>query len=327
MISAKNKKKAFLLLWILLLVGCSDQSTQEVVVYTSVDQIFSEPVFQQFSQQTGIRVKPVYDVEAVKAVGLEKRLLIEQKKPRADVFWNSEYLRTLRLAQKNVFASYTTQTNIPDKYRSLVNQWIGFGLRARVFVVNTDLVSPEKMPNRLTDLTDIKWQGKIAIAKPYFGTTATHFAALYLLWGEKQFVDFLQQLKANDVAILPGNSNVRDAVVSGRYAFGLTDTDDVNVALRKNVPVKMIYLDQDKAGSFTIFHTVALIKGAPHQEMGQRFIDYLVQKQVEQTLQQSGAIQFSVRSSTNTPKLWHTTSATLLQALPRSTQLMRQHLD
>ena len=327
MISEKNKKKPFLLLWILL-VGCSDQSTHEVVVYTSVDQIFSEPVFQQFSQQTGIRVKPVYDVEAVKAVGLEKRLLVEQKKPRADVFWNSEYLRTLRLARKNVFASYTTQTsNIPDKYRSSDNQWIGFGLRARVLVVNTDLVSAKKIPHRLTDLTDNKWKGKITIAKPYFGTTATHFAALYLQWGEKKFVDFLQQLKANDVAILPGNSNVRDAVVSGRYAFGLTDTDDVNVVLRKNAPVKMVFLDQDEAGSFAIFHTVALIKGAPHPEMGQRLIDFLVKKQVEQTLKQSGAIQFSVRSSMNKQKLWHTTSAALLQALPDSTQLMRQYLD
>ena len=43
----------------------SDQS--EVVIYTSVDQIYSEPVLEKFEGETGIKVKAVYDVEAALA--------------------------------------------------------------------------------------------------------------------------------------------------------------------------------------------------------------------------------------------------------------------
>ncbi|MEO6036036.1 MAG: hypothetical protein ABIQ35_12340, partial [Verrucomicrobiota bacterium] len=45
-----------------------------VVVYTSQDQTYAEPIFQNFTKQTGIKVLPVYDSEAVKTVGLVNRL-------------------------------------------------------------------------------------------------------------------------------------------------------------------------------------------------------------------------------------------------------------
>jgi iron(III) transport system substrate-binding protein len=32
---------------------------KEVVVYTSVDQVFSEPVLQMFEKETGIKVRPI----------------------------------------------------------------------------------------------------------------------------------------------------------------------------------------------------------------------------------------------------------------------------
>jgi iron(III) transport system substrate-binding protein len=38
--------------------------SKEVVVYTSLDKVFSEPVLQEFEKQTGIKVKAVYDSEA-----------------------------------------------------------------------------------------------------------------------------------------------------------------------------------------------------------------------------------------------------------------------
>lgn len=91
---------------------------ESVVIYTSVDQIFSEQVLKDFEQKTGINVKAIYDVEASKTVGLEKRLIAEKANPRADIFWNSEYLRTLRLQDAGVLAPYTSKQteSIPNEY-------------------------------------------------------------------------------------------------------------------------------------------------------------------------------------------------------------------
>lgn len=56
---------------------------QVVVVYTSVDQPFSEPILEQFEKTRGIRVLPVYDVEAAKTTGLVNRIIAEKNHPQA----------------------------------------------------------------------------------------------------------------------------------------------------------------------------------------------------------------------------------------------------
>jgi iron(III) transport system substrate-binding protein len=49
----------------------------EVIVYTYLYQVFSEPVLKDFEQQTGIQVRPVYDIEATKSTGLVNNLLLK----------------------------------------------------------------------------------------------------------------------------------------------------------------------------------------------------------------------------------------------------------
>ncbi len=51
-----------------------------------------------FEKETGIKVKAVYDSEAVKTVGLANRLLAERSHPQCDVFWGNEEMRTRQLA-------------------------------------------------------------------------------------------------------------------------------------------------------------------------------------------------------------------------------------
>lgn len=320
----------------LITQGCGHSSSPEVVIYTSVDQVFAEPILKSFEQQTGVKVKAAYDVEASKTVGLEKRLLAEKDRPQADVFWNSEHLRTLRLQAAGVLAPYQSPATatIPADFRDPDGYWTGFGARMRVLIINNAQVPPEQRPARLRDLTDPRWKGQIALAKPYFGTTSTHFAALYARWGADDYRQFLQDLHANDAALLSGNSTVRDAVERGDYAFGLTDTDDVEVALQRGADVTMIFPDQADEGAFAIPHTVALIAGAPHPELGKRLIDYLLSPAVAQQLIAAGAITTPLRSTATTdapstpaaPRVWQINSQSLLDALSPSADLARRTL-
>ncbi len=65
----------------------------EVVAYTSVDDIFARPIAEKFEQETGIKVKLVTDTEETKSTGLLNRLIAENKRPRADVFWSGDPIR------------------------------------------------------------------------------------------------------------------------------------------------------------------------------------------------------------------------------------------
>ena len=69
--------------------GCKAETKpppQQVVVYTSLDKVFSQPVLKAFEKETGIQVLDVYDSEATKTTGLANRLIAEKDSPRADVF-------------------------------------------------------------------------------------------------------------------------------------------------------------------------------------------------------------------------------------------------
>src|SRR4051794_11162892 len=85
----------FVLAWIFLpILAKVKNATHAVIVYTSQDQEYAEPIFNNFTKQTGIKVRPVYDNEAAKTVGLVNRLIAEKNNPQCDVFWNNEELRT-----------------------------------------------------------------------------------------------------------------------------------------------------------------------------------------------------------------------------------------
>ena len=108
----------------------------------------------------------------------------------------------------------------------------------------------------------------MVIADPRFGSTSFHVAALYALAGDEKMDDFFRRLKANDVRIVDGNSVVRDMVARGEVKVGLTDTDDVNVALESGLPIAMVLPDSDGLGVPVMPNMVSLIANAPHPEEG-----------------------------------------------------------
>ncbi len=112
-------KKIIILSALLLFVISCTTEKNEVVIYTSLDQVFSEPILQDFERQTGIKVKAIYDVEATKTTGMVNRLIAEKDNPQADVFWNSEICRTIILKNKGVLASYFSAQakDIPEQFK------------------------------------------------------------------------------------------------------------------------------------------------------------------------------------------------------------------
>jgi len=287
-----------------LLCGLPSVAGRSVVVYSSVDQVFSEPIFRAFEAHTGIRVLAVYDVESAKTTGLTTRLIAEKAHPRADVFWNSEFANTLRLQHEGVLAPYRSPraTDLPAPFRDPAGYWAGMGGRPRVLLVNTRLLTPRQYPSSLLDMLSPRWAGeKIGMAYPLFGTAATHAAALYATLGPKKARAFFQQVKARGVRILDGNSVVRDQVVTGQLAWGVTDSDDAVGALARKGPVAIVVPDQRTTGALLIPGTVALLAGAPHLPEARALIDYLVAVDTERALLRNGGCQFSLRALSRRP--------------------------
>ena len=245
-----------------------------VVVYTSQDQVYAEPILQEFTRQTGIEVRAVYDNEAVKTVGLANRLLAERSHPQCDVFWNNEELRTRQLAAQDVFRPK--------------NGWRALGYRSRRLAINTNCLALSRAPRTWTDLTNSNWRGKVALAYPLFGTTATHFLALRQLWGDAAWQEWCRALNRNGPFLVDGNSVVVKLVGLGKAWIGLTDSDDIKAGQREGLPIIELPLTVE---SWLIPNTVAVINRAPHPEDAQQLFLYLQSPEVPNRLVQVQALE------------------------------------
>ena len=268
----RNRLQTAWLIGVLLLAGCSPGG-DSVTVYTSQDQVYAEPILKRFEQETGIRVRAVYDSEAVKTVGLVNRLIAEKNHPRCDLFWNNEEFRTHQLAARGVLAA-----DVPIE---------SFGVRTRQWVWNTNLLERAELPSSLTALTNVQWRGKVVIALPLFGSTATHFQVLRQRWGAAKWQAWCRALLANGVMTVDGNSVVVQLVGRGEVALGLTDSDDVRAGLRNGLPIAGQPLGRD---ALIIRNTLGHIRGAPSPDSAKRLAKFLHSPKVHFALAEAGAI-------------------------------------
>jgi len=272
----------------------------EVNIYTAVDQVHSEKIFKEFEEATGIKVNPVYDLEANKTTGLTNKILTEMEHPVCDVFWNNEFAQTIELQRQEALAPYVSPVaaDIPDAYKDKDGYWTAFGGRARTLLVNKDLLEEKDYPKSIFDLTSGKYEGdQIAIAYPMFGTTRTQAAAIYAALGAEKGKEFFQKLKDSGVQVVDGNSVTKDMAASGQVKIGYTDTDDAKEALEDGANVEMCFTDQEEGGIGNLItpNTAAMIKGAPNEDNAKIFIDYIISLDMEKELIDMGFFDLSIR--------------------------------
>jgi len=281
--------------------GCTSSSGPEVVVYTSVDEPYARPILRAFTEETGIRVRALYDTEAAKTVGLARRLLSERPSARCDVFWNNEILQTLVLKEKDVFEKFTPREgrDFPERFRDGEGYFTCLGGRLRVLLVRPKAFENGKTPRSVFALADPNYARRGAVSQPVAGTTLTHAAALCVLLGEEKARRFFERMVEGGVKVVPGNAAAKDCVVEGEADFCLTDSDDALKALSEDPELEIIVPDQGEKemGAFLIPGSVALIKGAPHRKEAERLIEYLLRPRVAERLLREGAFQIPLRGN------------------------------
>ena len=210
----------------------------------------------------------------MKTVGLANRLLAESSHPQCDVFWNNEEFRTRELAARGVFRA--------------TNAWAALGYRSRRLVVNTNLLPLARAPRTFSDATNALWQGRVALAYPLFGTTATHFLALRQKWGDAAWQNWCRALAANRPFLVDGNSVVVKLVGAGEAWFGFTDSDDIAEGQHDGLPLVALPLTDE---SLVLPNTVAVVRNGPHPAAAQRLYEYLQTRELVRLLVDHHALE------------------------------------
>ena len=259
-----------------------------LVVYCAHDSIYSEKILRDFEKRTGVKVAIRFDTEATKSLGLVELLDAEKDQPRCDVFWNNELLGTMDLAERGLLEPWKGAgwQRIPQKFRDADGRWTGFAARMRVFIFNPAKLSPGQIPARLDgDLA------RIAIAKPLYGTTLTHYTVLWQMLGAEGLKAWHRGTRARGIVEVNGNAAVKDAVANGVCDLGFTDTDDFFEAKDDGKSVALAPVRIGGGAVIQIPNTVAIIRGTKRETDARRLVDFLLSEETELALSRSKSRQ------------------------------------
>lgn len=308
-----------LILVIVWLSANSGDQPNRLVVYCAHDAVYAEQILQDFQRQTGIHVDVRYDTEATKSLGLINMIVQERQYPRCDVFWNNEMLGTLDLQAQGLLEPHkgTAWERLPEKYRDPEGHWVGFGARVRVVIVNNrEITADESTIQNVVSLEP----SRAAVAKPLFGTTLTHYTVLWDAWGPDRLKAWHHELRLRGLREVNGNGPVKDVVALGTCDVGLTDTDDVFVAIDDGQPVEMLPVrvksgglseqpasalgEAEAATSSLVFiesgnnarticipNTASIIRGTKRMDAARRLVDFLASAETELALARSKSRQ------------------------------------
>ncbi|HZW09523.1 MAG TPA: extracellular solute-binding protein [Phycisphaerales bacterium] len=292
--------------------ACSrrDPASGEVVLYSSVDDFVLRDVVRAFEAASTVRVRLLGDTEATKTTGLVERLVAERSRPRADVWWSSEPFGTIRLTAMGVFepteiaAPPIDDPALAGRLSAPDRSWHGLALRARVIAVRAGRFESAPPPDRLRDLSAPSLRARVGIARPRFGTTRGHMAAIAAQHGEHALRDWLLALRENGLRVYDGNSTVVRAIAEGELDAGLTDTDDAWAARRNQWPVEAVFEKPDPSppasglpspGPMLIPNTVALVRNGPNPANARRLLEFLLAGPAEEILALSDSHNIPVR--------------------------------
>jgi iron(III) transport system substrate-binding protein len=149
-------------------------------------------------------------------------------------------------------------------------------------MINTRLVPPGKEPKSWKDILDPQWRGNIIFHDPRVGGYGNRtWFSMRAIYGEA----FLKQLVAQDLVLERQYNLMAMGVARGEYSIGVGVTPR-EVAPVESAPVK--YYAAAEGTPLTVA-TAVLVKGAPHPNAAKLFLNFLLSKEAQDILGESGA--------------------------------------
>ncbi|MFK0280433.1 2-aminoethylphosphonate ABC transporter substrate-binding protein [Streptomyces sp. NPDC090499] len=269
--------------------GSSAASDEKAVTVYSADGLKGEnndgwydKVFADFTKQTGIKVKYVEGGSGE----VVQRALREKSNTQADV------LVTLppfiqQADGKGLLQKYrpegSAQVGAADKgadgtWTSVVNNYFGFVYNKKEL---------KQAPTTWEQLLDGSYKNKLQYSTPGVAGdgTAVLIKAIHDFGGEKQALDYLGKLQANNVGPSASTGKLAPKVDKGELLVANGDVQ-MNYAQAKTMPNLGIWFPAAQGGKPTTFalpYAAGLLTGAPHSENGKKLLDFmLAEKQQEE---------------------------------------------
>ncbi len=252
------------------------QAADEIVVYSSrIDELI-KPVFDKYTEKTGVNIKFITDKEAP----LMARLKAEGGNTPADILitvdagnlWQAEQMDILQPLNSDVI-----KENIPAQYRSSGDKWTGLSLRARTIAYSTERVTPDEL-STYEALADKNWEGRLCLrtSKKVYNQSLT--ATLIEAHGAEN-TEKLVKAWVNNLAtdVFSDDTALLEAINAGQCDVGIVNTYYYGRLHKQNpdLKVKLFWPNQDDRGVHVNLSGAGITKYAPHADEARKLLEWM----------------------------------------------------
>lgn len=266
--------------------GCSEPpSDDELVVYTSRKDHLVKPVFDAYTQETGVQVRYITD----NAGALTARLQAEGKRSPADMLITVDAGNLWNATQKDLLApveSAELEANLPANLSAPGKQWFGLTVRARTLVYSSDRVDPDNL-STYAALADPQWQGRLCLRTSKKVYNQSLVATLIERLGAEETEEVVRGWVDNLATdVFSNDTALMEAIVAGQCDVGIVNTYYFGRLKRDNpeLPLKLFWANQGSSGVHVNVSGAGITRHAPHREQAVDLLEWMSQPQAQKLL-------------------------------------------
>lgn len=255
-------------------------AAEEVNVYSYRQPFLVEPMFNEFTQETGIKV----NVKFAKK-GLAESLAREGEYSPADVVLTTDISRLVELSDKKLVQAVDSNIideNVPAQYRDSEEEWFALTLRTRSVYSSRDRVGRLPADFDYMDLANPEWKGKICTRSGKHPYNISLVSAMIANHGEAEAKQWLEGVKANLARKPQGNDRAQvkavkeglcDLAIGNSYYLGKMVNDEKQKSWAEAVYIN--FPGQQDNGTHVNVSGMAMAKYAPNKANAQKLMEFL----------------------------------------------------
>ena len=262
-------------------------AAEEVNVYSYRQPFLVEPMFNEFTKETGIKV----NVKFAKK-GLAEKLQQEGEYSPADMILTTDISRLVELTNKDLVQAVDSkilEKNVPAQYRDSEDEWFALTLRSRNVYSSRDRVGRLPADFDYADLAKPEWKGKICTRSGKHPYNVSLVSSMIANHGEAEAKEWLEGVKANLARKPQGNDRAQvkavkeglcDLAIGNSYYLGKMVNDE-----KQKMWAEAVYINfpgQKAEGTHVNVSGMAMAKYAPNKDNAQKLMEFLTGDKAQQ---------------------------------------------
>jgi iron(III) transport system substrate-binding protein len=281
-----NKLKTLLIITLatltsLFTVSCSQESADELIVYSGRSQALVDNLVDQFKEQTGANIKVRYGNDAELLAIMNE----EGDRSPADIFW-ANTTGALANANENGLLSQLPDSllQIPASYTASSGRWLPVTVRFRVLGYNPNNVSESELPASVMDLPDLEqFEGRVGWT-PTYSSFYDFITAMRLEEGRDATMNWLEGMQNLNPKAYPSNTPMVQAIAAGEIDMGLTNhyyilrvKDGGDAASN----IETHHFNSGDIGNLALVTGAGVLNTSENTDLAHRFLRFLLSEQAQ----------------------------------------------